>query len=92
MDLRHKYVAHSDVNESESSSFGTTETESELIIALQYNFSFPFDRLYELRDLVGHLETYVVDGHAKHIQAIQKQVGKTVRIKQGEQAAQPDRA
>ena len=28
----------------------------ELVLRLQYNFSFPFDRLYELRDLIGYVE------------------------------------
>lgn len=84
IDLRHKYVAHSDANQFETYSFETTGTVSEIVVALQYRFLFPFDRLYELRDLIGHLETYVVDAHAKHIQAIQKQVGKAVRVSQGE--------
>lgn len=84
MELRHKYVAHSDDNEFEEASVKTTETDSELVVALQYHFHFPFDRLYELRDLIDHLEEYVVDRHKKHIQTVQKEVGKTVRIREGE--------
>lgn len=92
MELRHKYVAHSDDNEFEKSCLKNSDTESELVVELQYHFSFPIDRLYELRDLIKHLESYVVDCHANHVAGIERQIGKPVRIKEGEQAVPAYRA
>jgi hypothetical protein len=83
MELRHKYVAHSDNNEIEKASFEYTDTPAELVVQLQYNFSFPFDRLYELRALIQHLADYVVDSHKKHLSAIEREIGKPVRIQEG---------
>jgi hypothetical protein len=37
-------------------------------------------------------ESYVVDRQAKHIESIKTQVGKPVRIEEGEQAIAADRA
>ncbi len=82
MDLRHKYVAHSDDNEIEKSLLVEEEGDSEVVVALQYSFSFPFDRLYELCDAVSHLETYIVDGHAAAVKSLERQVGKPVRMRQ----------
>jgi hypothetical protein len=83
MELRHKYVAHSDDNEIEKTSFEPTDTPSELLIRLQYGYSFPFDRLYELRGLIQHLEGYIADGLKKHVSGIERQIGKPVRILEG---------
>lgn len=89
IDLRHKYVAHSDHNEFEKSSLECREADSELLVRLQYHFSFPFDRLYELRDLIRHLDIYVVDRHKEHIASIERRIGKSVRVQEGEQAIPP---
>jgi hypothetical protein len=83
MELRHKYVAHSDDNELEKTSFESTDTPSELVIRLQYALSFPFDRMYELRGLIQHLDGYVAEGLEKHVAGIARQVGKPVRILEG---------
>ena len=84
MTLRNKYLAHSDHNEFETSSLNVLETEEELVVGLQYEFSFPFDRLYDLRDLIDRLEKYIVGRHFEHVESIQKKFGKPIRIKQGE--------
>jgi hypothetical protein len=83
MDLRHKYVAHSDDNEIEKTSFESTDTPSELVIHLEYALSFPFDRMYELRGLIRYLDVYVAEGVEKHVSGIARRVGKPVRILQG---------
>src|SRR5580700_6829038 len=74
MKLRHKYVAHSDDNEMEKTSFASIDTPSELIVHLQYAVSFPFDRMYELRSLIQYLDGYVVEGLEKHVSGIARQV------------------
>lgn len=90
IDLRHKYAAHSDDNEIENPSIVVDDMGSEYVVRLQYQSSFPFDRLYELRDLIGHLESYVVDRQAKHIESIKAKVGKPVRIEEGERPIAAD--
>jgi hypothetical protein len=83
IDLRNKYVAHSDDNEMEHTSIEHTDTPSELVIRLNYEVSFPFDRMYELRELIKHLDEYVADGLGRHMKAIERQMGKPVRVLQG---------
>jgi hypothetical protein len=83
IDLRNKYVAHSDDNEMERTSIDTSDTPSELVIRLSYEVSFPFDRMYELRELIKHLDQYVADGLGRHVKAIERQIGKPVRVLQG---------
>lgn len=83
IDLRNKYVAHSDDNEMESTSIEPMETQTELVIRLQYGVSFPFDRMYELRELIKHLDGHVADGLEKLVRRIERQIGKPVRIEEG---------
>jgi hypothetical protein len=84
MGLRNTYVAHCDDNEIERTGVTTTDTPSELTIRLEYNFSFPFDRLYELRELIQHLVGYIVDSHREHLASVERRIGKPIRILQGE--------
>ena len=81
--LRHKYVSHSDENEFESINVAEEERKEELLLRLQYNISFPFDRLYELRDLIRYVEVCVVDHQKAHVEAIAREVGKPTRILEG---------
>lgn len=83
MDLRHKYVSHSDENEFESIRVTEEDGEEELVLNLQYSISFPFDRLYELRDLIRFVELAIVDRQASHVAAIEREVGKSVRVLEG---------
>ena len=83
MDLRHKYIAHSDTNEFESAKVVQDSNAEELVLRLQYNFSFPFDRLYELRDLIKYVEGHVVDRHSSHVASVEREIGKSVRIREG---------
>jgi hypothetical protein len=83
MDLRNTYVAHSDDNEMESTSMEPIDTPSELVIRLQYGLSFPFDRMYELRELIRHLDAHVANGLRKHVKGIEQRIGKSVRIEEG---------
>ena len=83
IDLRHKYVAHGDENEFESVNVSEEEGAGELVLRLQYNFSFPFDRLYELRELIRFVEVCVVDRQQAHIAAISCEIGKPVRVLEG---------
>lgn len=80
MDLRHKYVAHSDENAFESAHVFEEDAPGELLLRLQYDISFPFDRLYELRDLIRVVEVYVVDRQQAHLAAIAREAGKPVRV------------
>lgn len=45
MDLRHKYVAHSDENEIDSVDVVVTETDADIHLSMNYNTLFPYDRL-----------------------------------------------
>jgi hypothetical protein len=83
MELRHKYVAHSDDNEMEKASWEPIDTPAELVIQLHYSLSFPFDRMYDLREVIKHLDGYVAEGLNKHVEGISRHVGKPVRIQQG---------
>jgi hypothetical protein len=82
--LRNKYSAHSDENELEGARADFEETEETITVRLRYEFTFPFDRLYELRDLIKYLEEHVADLHAKHVESVSRRLGKSVRILQGE--------
>jgi hypothetical protein len=83
MNLRNQYVAHSDNNEMERTSIETIDTADELVIHLQYGLSFPFDRMYELRELLKHLDGHVADGLGKHVKGIERKIGKPIRIQGG---------
>lgn len=83
IDLRHKFVSHSDENELESVVMSKNESAEELVLTLEYNLSFPYDRLYELRDLIRFVEPHVVDSQQSHLEAIAREVGKPVRVRQG---------
>lgn len=83
INLRHKYVSHSDENEFESVNVTEEDGEEELVLHLQYGISFPFDRLYELRDLIRFLELYVVDRQKSDVAVIEREVGKPVRVLEG---------
>lgn len=80
MNLRHTYVAHPDENSLESAEMIHEDSGAELVLRLRYGFSFPFDRLYELRDLIHFIELYVVETQEEHLEAISKNVGKPVLI------------
>lgn len=82
--LRNKYAAHSDENEFEEAHTDFEETEETITVRLKYEFTFPFDRLYELRDLITYLEEHVVDRHAKHVESVSRRLGKSVQILQGD--------
>lgn len=83
MDLRHKYVAHSDENQFEFASIFEENTSEELVLHLEYKLSFPFDRLYELRNLISLVEVYVVDRQRSLLEAIEREAGKSVRVQEG---------
>jgi|CXWL01.1.fsa_nt_gi hypothetical protein len=83
MELRNKYVSHSDENEFESVRVIEEDGEEELVLKLQYNISFPFDRLYELRELIRFVELSIIDRQASHVAAIEREVGKTVSVLEG---------
>ncbi len=83
MDLRHTYVAHNDENEFESVAVREEDAPGELMLHLQYKISFPFDRLYELRKLIRIVELHIVDRQKGHLAAIGREVGKPVRVVEG---------
>ncbi|MYN38110.1 hypothetical protein GTP55_01865 [Duganella sp. FT109W] len=83
MDLRHKYVAHSDENQFEFASIFEENTTEELVLHLEYKLSFPFDRLYELQNLISLVEVYVVDRQRGLLEAIEREAGKPVRVQEG---------
>lgn len=83
MELRHKYVAHSDHNEIERTALEITDTPTELRVRFQYNLSFSFDRMYELRGLIKHLTDHVVEAQKSHISGIERKVGKPVMVQHG---------
>ena len=75
--LRNTYTAHSDDNDLERTQVIANQIDDEIVVHLNYQFTFPFDRLYELRDLIGYLESAIVDRHTRHIQKLSNQVGKS---------------
>ena len=83
MELRHTYVAHNDENEFESVTVREEQAPGELVLHLQYEISFPFDRLYELRKLIRLVELHIVDRQKGHLAAIERAVGKPVRVLEG---------
>ncbi|MCY1258473.1 hypothetical protein D9M68_47330 [compost metagenome] len=83
MDLRHTYVAHNDENEFESVTVREEQAPGELVLHLQYEISFPFDRLYELRKLIRLVELHIVERQKGHLAAIEREVGKPVRVLEG---------
>lgn len=83
IEIRNKYVAHSDDNEFESALVVISDTGQELLARSNYNFCFPFDRLYELRALIAKVETSIADGHMRCAVGMAKRIGKPVRLQQG---------
>lgn len=87
--LRNKYVSHSDENECESVAVTKFESDDEVVLHLEYNLMFPFDRLYELRELIRFVELFIIDKQQPHVGAIEREVGKPVRILQGGKMPNP---
>lgn len=83
IDLRHTYVAHNDENEFETVTVREEDAPEELSLHLQCVISFPFDRLYELRNLIRLVELHVVDRQKDYLAAIEREVGKPVRVVEG---------
>ncbi|AZE47022.1 MULTISPECIES: hypothetical protein [unclassified Pseudomonas] len=59
------------------------ETFEELGLKLQYEMTFPFDRLYELKELIRLVEMHVIERQQSHLAAVQAEVGKPVRVLEG---------
>lgn len=72
IELRHKYVSHSDDNEFESVKVVEKDNLNELVLNLEYNFLFSFDSLYELRELIRFVELTVMDRKESHIASIMR--------------------
>ncbi|MCY1371616.1 hypothetical protein D9M69_587660 [compost metagenome] len=53
------------------------------MLHLQYEISFPFDRLYELRKLIRLVELHIVERQKGLLAAIEREVGKPVRVLEG---------
>jgi hypothetical protein len=87
MELRHKYVSHSDSNEFESVKVIQGVETEEMTLRLQYDISFPFDRLYELRESIRLVEEYVVDHQRAHVAAVARELGRPVRVLKGNDEA-----
>ncbi|WP_116800547.1 hypothetical protein [Pseudomonas syringae] len=83
IDLRHTYVAHNDENAFETVTVREEDAPGELALHLQYAISFPFDSLYELRKLIRLVELHIVDLQKAHLAAIEREVGKPVRLVDG---------
>lgn len=83
IDLRHTYVAHNDENAFETVTVREEDAPGELALHLQYAISFPFDRLYELRKLIRLVELHIVDRQKAHLTAVEREVGKPVRVIEG---------
>ena len=87
--LRHHYVAHNDENEFEAVTVREVDAPGELSLHLEYAISFPFDRLYELRNLIRLVELHIVDLQKAHLAAIEREIGKPVRVIEGKTEAGP---
>ena len=83
IDLRHTYVAHNDENAFETVTVREEDAPGELALHLQYAISFPFDRLYELQKLIRLVELHIVDRQKAHLTAVEREVGKPVRVIEG---------
>jgi hypothetical protein len=83
MNLRHTFVAHNDENEFESVAVSHEDSPTELVLHLAFQITFPFDRFYELRDLILLVENHVVDRQTGYLSAIEREVGKPVRVLEG---------
>lgn len=81
--LRHTYVAHNGENEFETVKVREEDAPGELTLYLQFEILFPFDRLYELRKLIRLVELYIVDRQKDHLAAIEREIGKPVRVIEG---------
>jgi hypothetical protein len=83
IELRHTYVAHNDENAFETVTVREDDAPGELALHLEYAISFPFDHLYELRNLIRLVELHIVDRQQAHLAAIEREVGKPVRVVEG---------
>jgi hypothetical protein len=82
--LRHTYVAHNDENEMENPSFGVKEAGGRVLVRLNSDWSFPFDRLYELRDLIQGLQEFIVERQRGCIAGLSRRIGMPIVILEGE--------
>lgn len=83
INLRHTYLAHNDENEFETVTVREKDAPGELTLHLHYAISFPFDRLYEMRKLILRVKLHIVDRQNDHLTAIEREVGKPVRVIKG---------
>lgn len=80
MALRHKFVAHSAENEIDSVEVVVTETDTDIHLAMSYQLSFPYDRLYQLRALIKHVTDFFVDEQSRQLERVSQSAGKPVTV------------
>lgn len=83
MELRHKFAAHNDTSGLNEAVMDIEETEEEFILSHRYAFAIPLHEYEKYKKCTAVLEEYLIDRTYKTIDSLQKQLGKTIKMKQG---------
>ena len=83
MALRNTFAAHNDMSGLDEAVLDIEETEEEFILSHRYAFAIPLNEYEEYKKCIAVLEEYLIDRTNKAMSSLQKQLGKAIKMKQG---------
>ncbi|KHA55217.1 hypothetical protein NM74_18000 [Aeromonas hydrophila] len=83
MELRNTFAAHNDTSGLDEAVIDIEETKEELILSHRYAFAIPLNEYEKYKKCTAVLEEYLIDKTNKTMDSLQKQLGKTIKMKQG---------
>lgn len=81
MQLRHKFAAHNDVSGLDEALIDVEEHEKEFVFSHRFAIANPLNEYGDYRKAVGALEEYVIDGIKGALNALERQLGKRVVLR-----------
>ncbi|MES2924190.1 MAG: hypothetical protein V4819_21750 [Verrucomicrobiota bacterium] len=81
LELRHKFAAHNDCSGLDEAVIEVVESPSEFEVSHLYSVANPLHEYPSYRELLQTLEDYIVVGTNKHLDSLQRRLGKTVLVK-----------
>jgi hypothetical protein len=90
--LRHKFAAHSDASGLEDAVIEVVEKSDEFEISHLYSVANPVHEYSSYRELLSLLEEYIVAAINKHLDSLEKKLGKAIIVNKqiGEQVVTPN--
>ncbi len=76
MDIRHKFSAHSDINDLEMAILVIKETSEGIDVRQTYTLALPVDEFSDFQMVISHVETLVIHKRQKAVESIESKSNK----------------